>query len=342
MTRQASTVNRHLYAWLFVGPLLAVAAQLADVTVSGAFDSPVFGVGTLTYFILGSAVGVLIQGVLAGAMDRRAGRPPLPLSNREVTVIGVLDFLSVVPWLYALIHGNTGVVLALGSLAPVLVGGWEMYAGKLKMNQGAPGLVLVVAGAVLLLVGAAEAGTNPLPDLCIPALVVRTLASASVEIWERKVPNLASYRFVGLRFVIMTSLGIPAAILALAFMGNLDAATSMAADISLGIVLAHVVSQVFWFAVKVARVQVKQHLDSVTLPAVAFSTYSSLGALTTAFLNVLVPGSFPKASFSMSLLFGAVTIVSGAAALAAARAIAKRKAALAPELQPVPGKGGTP
>ena len=310
---------------LVLGPLIAIAAMLIDVQISQAFTDPDILVRTLTYYLIGTSIGVLTQGALGLTLDRRQGRPPLPLTRPALIAIGSLDLISVVSWLYALLTGHTAAVLALGSLAPVLVGGWEMVSGKLPIERGLPGIGLTLLGVCFLMQPAAGVA-NAIPLGCCVALLIRNLTKAATEVWEREVPLAASYRFVGMRVLAMTGLGVPCALGVLAIHGEIPAAASVLGTVPSGVVLLQVLSHALWFSVNAARVQVKQHVNSITLPTAAFSTPAAGAALLASVLNLALSGSFPKASFSIPLLIGALFLVAGAAWFAIVRARTRAEA----------------
>ncbi len=304
-------MNRLPLLLLVAGPMTAITAFLVDAQISRAFVGVDVLTSTRNYYIFGSALGILVQGMLAWTMDRgQSARAPL--SYRAIVVCGALDIVSIVAWLYALLTGPTAAVLALGSLAPVLVGTWEMVVGRLGFARGLVGAALILGGVGCLLLPASGAA---LPPACAFALLVRNGTRALTEVWERRVSLSAAYRFTGARFALMATLGIPLAL----SVGSGSMPTIPAWAVGL-----QVLSHVLWFGVNVVRVQLKQTLPLVTLPAAAFATPAAGSALAASLLNLALPGSFPMASFSLSLLCGVLLLVAGTAWFTTARAGATR------------------
>lgn len=304
---------------LLVGPATAVIANLFDVRIGDAFQEKDQIVKTLTYYVFGASVGLIVQGSLALGFDRVLGRGEVPLSRRDLAACGVIDVLAIVAWLFAILEGDTALVLALGALTPIVVSGWEIASGKLGARRRMPAMFITLLGGISLSL-TSEGVLQRLSVACLAALIIRNLLRAVTEVWERKVPDGASYRFTGVRFAWMCALGIPFATLALAAMDEVETALRLVKSLSPAVIALLVASHSLWFFTNVMRVQAKQHLKSVIVPTAAFTAPGGLAALVAALIELARPGSFPRLTFSFPLLIGALLLVLGAVGFAALRA----------------------
>lgn len=308
---------------LVLGPAALVFAALIDIylvcTVFFYNADPL--AGALSFFVFGAATGVPIQLALARTrlartLERAVGGDPTATGYDRwaAAKTGILGAASTVAWLYALAQADPTVVLPLASLAPVLLFLIDGAQRKIRLKQAILPLILVLAGFwIVRSPGVIAAASLTMP--VVLALILRNVASASSELFEREGAAGSLAGFTAFRFCWLAIVGIPVAMVVAFATGRAEACQTLIGNAWPVALPLHAVTMALTFFGGIDRISAKKDLP-LSVCSAAYATPQVLAPLVAAFVNQLFAGLFPTVIASPGMVAGAALVVGGSVWLA--------------------------
>ena len=308
---------------LVLGPTALVFAALIDIYLASTvfFYGADPLAGALSFFVFGAATGVPIQLALARTrlartLERAAGGDPTETAYDRwaAAKTGALGAASTVTWLYALAQADPTVVLPLASMAPVLLFLVDSAQGKILLKQAILPLILVLAGFwIVRSPGVIAAASLTMP--VVLALILRNVASAGSELFERKGAAGSLSGFTAFRFCWLAIAGIPVALVAAYATGRGEACQTLIGNAWPVALPLHTVTMALTFFGGIDRISAKKDLP-LSVCSAAYATPQVLAPLVAAFANQMLAGLFPTVVASPGMFLGAALVVGGSGWLA--------------------------
>lgn len=301
------------------GPVLLAGAGLLDLfLVTRVFAHPDPVVGVLSFLIFGALTGLPAQVALSRSplsrwLEGPSSGEPLTGAGRA----GLLAALSTVAWLFAIGAADPALVFPLASLSPLLLAVYEGLTRQISWRRVVGPLLLFVAGLWLFRAPGLES-LSGLTLAVVVALCIRNLCNATAERVEKRAVLGSIARFNTARFVWLTGVGVPLALVVLALTGRLGESLALLARAAPVALPLHMLTMLLSFVAFFVRARARQ-ASSLTLCSTAYSTPPFLAPLAALALNGLVVGLFPTVTQSSHLLPGAFLVVAAVAWLAVAR-----------------------